>query len=307
MAALRAVLPPASAPVMAIERPRATKTQSSAPSVTIPPYGQRKGWVPRDIADFGDGGAFPEIHVAQYPLEMGRKKTPSNSKAVIPVFVDGDGKVKYDALLHNNNSKAIIYSKHADAVASEASEEALAKPDPEEAEKTTEKTKSALLSALRAKTTGGLQKLSFISISHNSNLEAKNNDPVFIKYTPQSAGSDGQEKIIRLVEVQKDPLEPPKFKNTKIPVLNTEAPAPVMHSPPRKATQEEIQDWKIPPCVSNWKNPRGYTIPLDKRLAADGRGLQQPHINDSFAKIAEVTKTEKYCDNLPIFIGIIYC
>ena len=28
---------------------------------------------------------------------------------------------------------------------------------------------------------------------------------------------------------------------------------------------------------------QGYTIPLDKRLAADGRGLQQTVINDKFA------------------------
>lgn len=27
------------------------------------------------------------------------------------------------------------------------------------------------------------------------------------------------------------------------------------------------QDWKIPPCISNWKNIKGYTIPLDKRRA----------------------------------------
>lgn len=26
---------------------------------------------------------------------------------------------------------------------------------------------------------------------------------------------------------------------------------------------------------------------MDKRLAADGRGLQDPHINDKFAKLAE--------------------
>lgn len=31
----------------------------------------------------------------------------------------------------------------------------------------------------------------------------------------------------------------------------------------------------------------GYTVPLDKRLAADGRGLQQLHINENFAKLAE--------------------
>jgi hypothetical protein len=32
---------------------------------------------------------------------------------------------------------------------------------------------------------------------------------------------------------------------------------------------------------------QGYTIPLDKRLAADVRGLQQVHINENFAKLAE--------------------
>lgn len=60
----------------------------------------------------------------------------------------------------------------------------------------------------------------------------------------------------------------------------------------------------IPPCVSNWKNNKGYTVPLDKRLAADGRGLQdvslshlvrsvtltrmlQILINDRFAQFSE--------------------
>ena len=32
---------------------------------------------------------------------------------------------------------------------------------------------------------------------------------------------------------------------------------------------------------------QGFTIPLDKRLAADGRGLQSVHINENFARLAE--------------------
>jgi SNW domain-containing protein 1 len=36
---------------------------------------------------------------------------------------------------------------------------------------------------------------------------------------------------------------------------------------------------------------KGYTIPLDKRLAADGRGLQSTHINENFAKLAEALYT----------------
>lgn len=60
-----------------------------------------------------------------------------------------------------------------------------------------------------------------------------------------------------------------------------------MHSPPRAVSVKDQQDWKIPPCISNWKNAKGYTIPLDKRLAADGRGLQETQINDNFAKLSE--------------------
>jgi len=42
---------------------------------------------------------------------------------------------------------------------------------------------------------------------------------------------------------------------------------------------------------------QGYTIPLDKRLAADGRGLQTVHINENFAKLAEaLDNAEKRVD-----------
>ena len=50
---------------------------------------------------------------------------------------------------------------------------------------------------------------------------------------------------------------------------------------------QDMADWKIPPCVSNWKNAKGYTIPLDKRLAADGRGHSQIVVNDKFAQFSE--------------------
>lgn len=54
------------------------------------------------LKDFGDGGAFPEIHVAQFPLEMGRKKRTSNALAV---QVDAEGKIKYDAIARQGQSK----------------------------------------------------------------------------------------------------------------------------------------------------------------------------------------------------------
>ena len=40
-----------------------------------------------------------------------------------------------------------------------------------------------------------------------------------------------------MVEAQKDPMEPPRFKtNTKIPRGPPSPPAPVLHSPTRKVT-----------------------------------------------------------------------
>ena len=98
---------------------------------------------------------------------------------------------------------------------------------------------------------------------------------------------DAKQRVIRLVEAQVDPMEPPKHKHKKVPRGPPSPPVPVLHSPPRKLTVKDQQEWKIPPCISNWKNARGYTIPLDKRLAADGRGLQEVTINDKFAHLSE--------------------
>ena len=89
-------------------------------------------------------------------------------------------------------------------------------------------------------------------------------------YNPAAA-----QRIVRLVEAQVDPMEPPKFKHKRVPRGPPSPPVPVMHSPPRKVTVKDMQYWKVPPCVSNWKNAKGYTIPLEKRLAADGREAER--------------------------------
>lgn len=96
-----------------------------------------------------------------------------------------------------------------------------------------------------------------------------------------------KQRVIRMVEAQIDPIEPSKHMQKKLPGGPPSPPAPVLHSPPRKLTVADQAAWKIPPCISNWKNARGYTIPLDKRLAADGRGLQETTINNKFASFSE--------------------
>ena len=54
------------------------------------------------LQDFGDGGAFPEIHIAQYPLGMGMKKSSSNALAV---QLDATGKIKYDVIARVGHGK----------------------------------------------------------------------------------------------------------------------------------------------------------------------------------------------------------
>ncbi|RWS30399.1 SNW domain-containing protein 1-like protein, partial [Leptotrombidium deliense] len=179
----------------------------------------------------------------------------------------------------------VVYHKLHDLLPSEILNEddpELQKPDEEVIEKTTEETRLALEKLTKTKITSALP----------VRCAEKQQPAQYIRYTPSQQGenfnSGASQRIIRMVEIQKDPLEPPKFKiNKKIPQGPPSPPPPVMHSPTRKVTVKEQQEWRIPPCISNWKNAKGYTIPLDKRLAADGRGLQQVHINENFAKLAE--------------------
>ena len=89
-------------------------------------------------------------------------------------------------------------------------------------------------------------------------------EPTYIKYNPTGPNSTGEQRIIRMVEAQVDPMEPPKHKHKKAPRGPPTPPVPILHSPPRKLTVADQQAWKVPPCISNWKNARGFTIPLGK-------------------------------------------
>lgn len=88
------------------------------PTNVIPPYGQRKGWRPKSLEDFGDGGSYPECPVAQYPLDLGKRSKVRLSIAgrkrsgeltlvcslqttagnTLALQVDSDGNVRYDAI-----------------------------------------------------------------------------------------------------------------------------------------------------------------------------------------------------------------
>jgi SNW domain-containing protein 1 len=219
---------------------------------------------------------------------MGRKA--SSTSNALAVQVDGEGRVKYDAIARQgHNDNRIVHASFKDLIPlrqrADMGEISLDRPSEEEVAAQTEKTKQALallvsgaVAAQKPKNVKGISR----------------NEPTYVRYTPANQMGDTSRKndrIMKIVERQQDPMEPPKFKHKKIPRGPPSPPPPVMHSPPRKLTAEDQEAWKIPPPVSNWKNPKGYTVPLDKRLAADGRGLQDVTINDKFAPFAEALFT----------------
>lgn len=226
--------------------------------------------------------------MAQYPLDMGRKS--SSTSNALALQVDAEGKLKYDAIARQGHSDTrIIHTSFKDLIPirqrAEVGEISLDRPSEEEVAENTEKTRKALESLVSGA----------VAAQKPKNVKGiSRKDPTYVRYRPANQMGDVSQKndrIIKIVERQQDPLEPPKFKHKKIPRGPPSPPPPVMHSPPRKLTAEDQEAWKIPPPVSNWKNPKGYTVPLDKRLAADGRGLQDVTINDRFAQFAEALFT----------------
>ena len=202
---------------------------------------------------------------------MGKKKVASGN--TLALQVDSEGNVRYDAIaLQGQREGKTIQSQFKDLVPLahrkdlDESAKSMERPSEDEVQETTERTRAAL-----EKLTSGK-----IKAAQPKNVPDAVGKTSYIRYTPgQQGNSVGlKQRIIKMTDVVEDPLEPPRFKHKKIPRGPPSPPPPVLRSPPRKATAQEQKEWMIPPCISNWKNNKGFTIPLDKRLAADGRGLQ---------------------------------
>jgi SNW domain-containing protein 1 len=278
-----------------------------------------KPFLPRTLEDFDDGGAFPEIPMAQYPRNMGNphKSRPStstmvtttggnsnstnssadssgrvsSSRAIINVEIDANGDVSYDAIVKGGtNSDKLVYTRLEDTKERAAIDVSL--PTREEEEETRIRTQAALQSHLSMqlaldKPSGSAR----LNAETSQNMEQKTQ---FIQYKPRPDAPGynpaAATRVIQMVPAQVDPMMPPKHRHIKAPRGPAEDFVPVLHGPPPKLTQEEKQAWNIPACISNWKNARGYTIPLDKRLAADGRGLRSADdmtISPHFATLSE--------------------
>jgi SNW domain-containing protein 1 len=164
-----------------------------------PPYPNRAGWRPRAPEDFGDGGAFPEIPVAQYP--WGKNDGSSKSNALV-VQVDGEGKVDYSAIARQGHgTDRIIHASFKDLIPlrqrAEAGDLDLSRPSEEEVAATAERTKNALASLVSGALAAQKPK--------NVNVGGRR-DPTFVRYTPSAQMGDNskkQERIMKIVERQR--------------------------------------------------------------------------------------------------------
>lgn len=182
---------------------------------------------------------------------MGAPGNASNKSNALAVQLDQSGNVKYDAIARQGHAKdKIVYSNinqllPAEVLSEDASE--LQKPNEEEINDITEQTRKALEKLTNQK----------ISAALPVRAAEKQAPAQYIRYTPSQQGnsfnSGAKQRVIRMVEAQVDPLEPPKFKiNKKIPRGPPSPPAPVLHSPSRKVTVKEQKEWKVPPCISEY-------------------------------------------------------
>lgn len=244
----------------------------------IPKYGERdSGWRPDGEEDFADGGAYPEVDQLQYPLQMGRSGSTALTTSSLSE-IPGMSRQEIIARVGHGEERLIQTSLH-DARPKSFSAEQLMRPDAEQIAAETEAARKALQSRVAATTARTQPKSVAVATAHRHDATQ------MLRY--RGRGEDAPERVIKLVEMPVDPLQPPKFKHKRIPRPPPSPPAPRLHSPPRSISAEEQKAWRIPPCISSWKNPRGYTVPLDKRLAADGRALQERSINSRMSDLAE--------------------
>jgi SNW domain-containing protein 1 len=131
--------------------------------------------LPIDITDFEDGGAYPEIHIVQYPLNMG--KPGFKSSELVPIQVSENGKLKTDLIVkQGTNKNKLVQCEIKDLKEKAGNADLLALPDSKEQMETAEKTRLAFESLINGK----------ISSAKASNIVpvVDNAEPTYIRYTP---------------------------------------------------------------------------------------------------------------------------
>lgn len=242
---------------------------------------------PASQSEVADGTGSPlrvapavNVVVASAPLGAG-------ATSVLALTAGTDGQPDFSAIARaGENATRVVHADHSAIVEKprDASlQRQLTRPNAEAVAETAKRTREALDPIVRGKVSASLP------ANFRGRDGAAHQTAEFVRYTPASTNlaDPTKQRIIKMVQAPVDPMEPPRFSQKKTPAAPPSPPVPVLHSPTRKLTKEEAADWIVPPAISNWKNNRGYTVPLDKRLASDATSLRDTSINDKFAALAE--------------------
>ena len=175
------------------------------------PYGQRSGWRPRQQEDFGDGGAFPEVPVAQYPRHMGRKTTSSSN--ALAISVDTNGLVQYDTIARQGHTETrTIHASFADLIPLRQRPDngnlSLARPSPLEISASTKRTKDALDKLSQSSKNllhARLPEYGNANFNVSDSLKAQkvrsNAGKTFVRYTPANNHNISNDRIFGIAEV----------------------------------------------------------------------------------------------------------
>lgn len=140
-------------------------------------------------------------------------QTATQRGTALPMVLDASGQIKYDVLVKANSQGSthdtrVIYSKLSDLQPKPIDDEdpAFARPSEDDLQETTDRTREALQGLVHQRT----------SAARGSTHVDKGSGPAFLRYTPAQQGmafaGGSEQRIIRMVEVQRDPLSPPRFR-----------------------------------------------------------------------------------------------
>ena len=163
MASLRAALPRPAVYVNDAPSAGELSARATAPVFSnTPRYGKRSGFLPRSAGQFADGGAFPEIHVAQYPPGLGlmsANATEDKSLAVAgvaTVTTTATGEASYDSIMTQGHAaNKDVHTSHNEMVPKPNN--VFERPSEEATQMALAKTKEALLGRIdkKAAVSGG--------------------------------------------------------------------------------------------------------------------------------------------------------
>ena len=259
-------------------------TSTAMNNSNVPRYGERAGFKPSKPEDFGSGGAFPELPFAQYPLGMGLRPASSNTTLALTTSVEG--KPDYTALVHtgrigSSSGEVNVFSRASSAVPVGGGKRQIARPTRDNPQIMAQAAATEAL--LMNKSSENKTPAGFAALQNPGNAKAAG-QAEFVSYLGAKSETS---RLVRVSEAPIDPLEPSKFKGKKVPRGPPEPPVPILADAAPKVTQQDLADWKIPPVVSQWKNNKGYTVALDKRILHDGRAQVVAAASDRFANLAE--------------------